>query len=212
MQRGVQKRADAATAGTTRGRSGAIRVIGMTDQSPPTPPTPTEPDERPQPRYGEYAPPGAAPPPPPSATTGTTTSGGAGSVVPQPSASTPRRSRTWDVALTAGLFALGLMGTLLAVITAVTLETTLRQQYELADAGPYTTPGSLPGIQLTIVISHVVLLIAALGVGIALLISRRLAFWVPLTAGVIAALVFWVCMFAVIASDPNLIDSYPTTG
>ncbi len=116
------------------------------------------------------------------------------------------------MALTVGLLVLGLLGTLLGVVTAAGLEFSLRQQYELADLGPYTAPESLPGIQLTIVISHIVLFLAALGLAVPRLVAGRLAFWVPLAAGVVAALVFWACMVAVIVGDPTLLDAYQPAG
>jgi hypothetical protein len=41
-------------------------------------------------------------------------------------------------------------------------------------------------------------------VSILLLIKNKIAFWVPLTAGVIAAIVFWGTFMAIMFSDPTL--------
>jgi hypothetical protein len=37
-------------------------------------------------------------------------------------------------------------------------------------------------------------------------LSSSRAFWVPLTAGVVAAIVFWVTLFAVMLTDPTLMS------
>ena len=55
-------------------------------------------------------------------------------------------------------------------------------------------------------ISHVVLFLAAVGVSIPLLVKRRLAFWVPLVAGAIAAIVFWGVLISLIFSDQALVN------
>ena len=49
---------------------------------------------------------------------------------------------------------------------------------------------------------HSVLLIAALGVSVALLQRRRLAFWVPLTAAVLSLITDVVVLGILIAGNP----------
>ena len=45
-----------------------------------------------------------------------------------------------------------------------------------------------------------------LGVSILLLVKNKIAFWVPLTAGVVAAIVFWGSLMAIVFSDPSLMS------
>jgi hypothetical protein len=65
--------------------------------------------------------------------------------------------------------------------------------------------GSAPAI---LIISHVVLYLLALGVGLPLLITRHVAFWAPLAAGVIAAIIFWSTIISVMLSDPAVVSQY----
>ncbi|WP_309709940.1 DUF6264 family protein, partial [Pseudolysinimonas sp.] len=66
------------------------------------------------------------------------------------------------------------------------------------------TVGAGPTI---IAVSHVVLYLIALGVGILLLVKNKIAFWVPLSAGIIAAIVFWGVLSSILLSDPNLLNN-----
>jgi uncharacterized membrane protein YagU involved in acid resistance len=52
-----------------------------------------------------------------------------------------------------------------------------------------------------------VLYLAALGIAIPLLLKRRIAFWVPLVAGVLAAIVYWGSIIALITGDPQLMNA-----
>ena len=61
---------------------------------------------------------------------------------------------------------------------------------------------------MVLVVSHVVLYLVALGVSILLLITRKIAFWVPLTAGVIAAIIFWSTLVGIMMSDPGFMNQY----
>jgi hypothetical protein len=65
--------------------------------------------------------------------------------------------------------------------------------------------GSVGPAPAVIAVSHIVLYLLALGGSIPLLLTKRVAFWVPLTAGVIAAIIFWGTFIAVFLSDPGFI-------
>ena len=54
--------------------------------------------------------------------------------------------------------------------------------------------------------SHVLLYLLAIGLSILLLVKRKIAFYVPLAAGVLAAIIFWVAIIALMMTDPNLLD------
>ncbi|MFW8745859.1 DUF6264 family protein, partial [Mesorhizobium japonicum] len=71
-----------------------------------------------------------------------------------------------------------------------------------------TSNGSSMTVEsLAMVISHVVLLLAAAGISIPLLVRGRLVvFWIPLTAGAIAAIVFWVLLFIAIGSSVSITE------
>ena len=181
-------------------------------QQPPAPPAPPVP---PVPQYGEYAPAGYVPPQPAPGFEAAAAAAqpygtpqypgqpfGAASYPAQPGA---RQRKTWDLVLTSVLLALGFFGMLLGVFYGVTftdpaaLDTVMKQQ---GYSGFNGSAGAAPAVLIG---SHVVLYLIALGVSIPLLVRRRVAFWLPLAAGVLAAIIFWVTLFAVLLSDPGLI-------
>ena len=50
------------------------------------------------------------------------------------------------------------------------------------------------------------LFVVAACLSILLLVKRKVAFYVPLIAGVVAAVMFWVVVFGVFLSDPGFMD------
>lgn len=114
----------------------------------------------------------------------------------------PRR-RTWDVVLTIVLLVLGLGGTLLGVLYGVLFSSPEVLDEGFRDQGLGGFDGEIGAAPLVLIGSHVVLYLVALGVSILLLVKKKIAFYVPLIAGVIAAIVFWATIFAVVASDPD---------
>ncbi|MDQ1546935.1 MAG: hypothetical protein QOH69_1839 [Actinomycetota bacterium] len=176
----------------------------MTSPWQPPDPSVTETPIRAQPQYGEMAPPGyvspVAPPPAPP-------------VAPDYSAPTyysappvVRKTRTADIAITSVLLALGLIGMFVGVASSVGLKAGLAGEASKYGV-TYDAPSNLAALGAIIAISHVVLYLAALGVSIPLMITRRVAFWVPLVAGVVAAIIFWVILFSLIASDQTLLNA-----
>ncbi len=123
----------------------------------------------------------------------------------------PRR-RTWDVVLTIVFLVMGLGGLAFALLYAwifsqpELLDEAFRQQGFSGFSGDAGSAGAI------ITISHVVLYLLALGLSILLLVKKKIAFYVPLAAGVIAAIIFWGSLFAVVMSDPNLLNEYSSTG
>ena len=123
----------------------------------------------------------------------------------------PKR-RTWDVVLTIVFLVLGLFGLILGLVYAWAfsqpdlLDEAFRQQ---GFSGFSADPGAAGAI---IAISHVVLYLLAVGLSILLLVKKKIAFYVPLAAGVIAAVIFWGTLMAVIMSDPSLMNEYTTGG
>ena len=162
---------------------------------PPVPPVPPVAPITRVPQYGEYAaqppamPAPATQPPPPAYA----------SVQPgQQIPGLPRRRHTWDLVLTIILLVLAVFGLLLALFYAAVWSTLMQTVYDTYNLGPYQG-GTGPA--LVIVVSHLVLFAIAVGVSIPLVIRNKVAFWIPLTAGVIAAFFFWGAVF----SDPVVI-------
>jgi hypothetical protein len=157
----------------------------------------------PVPQYGEYAPPGYQPPPPRPGDLSPVQSSPVA-----PAAVGGRRRRTWDVVLTSLLLVLGLIGASLGVVYGVMFTDPALLRDVLADQGYPgfdAKPGAVPAV---LVISHVVLYLIALS-SIGLLATKRIAFWLPLAAGVVAAIIFWSCLFIVVSSDPGFLTQFP---
>ncbi|MGB3911479.1 MAG: DUF6264 family protein [Pseudolysinimonas sp.] len=121
-----------------------------------------------------------------------------------------KRRRVWDLVLTVILLVLGLFGMGIGLIYAaifadpVLVQDVFDQAYGQSGLGSWNGDvGAAPAI---IAISHIVLYLIALGVSIPMLIKNKIAFWVPLTAGVIAAIVFWGTFMAIMFSDPSLLS------
>jgi hypothetical protein len=173
----------------------------MTDPQSGSPGPQSRPTSGPAPRWGEYAPLPPAPPEPqlpvasPAAPMQTPTRSG--------SAAPTRRRRTWDVVLTIALLAYGLMTVLTSLSGAGDLGRTIDQVYALQGLGDYT-PTALAGTLTTAAnLAQVVLLALAAYVSYRLLKAGRIAFWVPLAAGVLASLLIGAFGFTLMVSDPS---------
>lgn len=175
----------------------------MSDPSQPTPP-----EVPPVPRYGEYAPAGYVPP----------TQAQAPAAVPQgaypqygyPMHPAPgvRQRKTWDLVLTVILLVMGFFGALFGVIYGVAFTQPDLLADALAQQGYPGFAGDTAAIAPVLIFSHVLLYLAAIGTALPLLIAKRVAFWAPLAAGVIAAIIFWTCLTAAIMSDPGFIQNF----
>jgi hypothetical protein len=175
------------------------------DEQPPAQPA-VPPVPRPAPRYGEYADPSAPPPvvsaPPAPAYPGYAEQPQPWGGYPQP----VKKSRTWDLVLTIILLVVGLFGMLIGLLYGVALLDPALVRDAMAAAG-YEWDGSVGNAGIVIVVSHLLLYLAAVGISIPLLVKKKVAFWAPLGAGVIAAIIFWGAWYTVLLSDPSFIDS-----
>ena len=168
---------------------------------PPAPPGPPAPPVPPVPQYGEYAPGGYVAPQPVA---------GPPQPLPYGAASYPqqapaRQRKTWDLVLTVVLLVLGFFGMIIGVLYAAFLGEILQEAYRQEGLGTFS--GDTGAAGSIIVVSHVVLYLIAVGGSIPLLLSKRVAFWLPLAAGVIAAIIFWGALFVVMLNDPTLMNS-----
>ncbi|HEY4270126.1 MAG TPA: DUF6264 family protein [Galbitalea sp.] len=177
---------------------------------------PTTPVERP--RYGEYLPAGSPPPyqappayqPDPSSpafpVAQQPVAGGYPASPYYQAAPTVRTRKVADLVVTCVLLAIGFFGMLIGILATSGISESLANEYATHGL-PYTAPAALPVVVTTIWISHVLLFLAAVGGSIPLLVKRRIAFWVPLVAGVVAAIVFWGGLIVLITSDPALMNA-----
>ena len=154
-------------------------------------------DDRPRPKYGEYAPLGtpAAAVPVVSAPT---------AVEPEVQPVTPRR--TWDVALTAALLILGVLDVAGSFSRFGSLAATLRDAYAQQGIGQFTSDQLANDMGIAINVTRVVLLVAAIGFGLWRLGHNKVAFWVPLAIGGLSLLVVLVCLLVVVLTDPALAE------
>jgi len=119
----------------------------------------------------------------------------------------PRR-RTWDVVLTIVLLVLGLGGMALGVLYGVLFSSPELVSEAFSQQGLGTFDGDPGAAPLVMIVSHVLLYLVAVGVSILLLVKKKIAFYVPLVAGVIAAVIFWGALMMIVMSDPDLASTY----
>ncbi len=190
-------------------------------EPPAAPPTPPAPELPRVPQYGEYAPAGYVTPVPSEPATPANPYGipgyaapatpsnmyGAPAVVAPAYAPVAEKRRTWDLVLTIILLVLGFFGMILGIVYAAIFSNPEVLSQAMSSQGYGTFSGSAGSAPLVLVVSHVVLFLIALGLSIPLLIRRRIVvFWIPLTAGVIAAVIFWGTLAAVLLSDPSFVS------
>lgn len=168
-------------------------------------------DDRPRPHYGEYAPlPPAGSPaapvaavPPVSTPVAPPAPGSVGSpsstavVAPQ-----PRRVR--DVILTTTLLLCGVVDVVSGFAQYGDLAGTLRATYVSQNYPAFTADALANTMGLAINVARVTLLVAAIIASLLLIRVNRRAFWVPLAAAVVGAIVVTVCVLVVILTDPAL--------
>jgi hypothetical protein len=114
-----------------------------------------------------------------------------------------KRRRTWDLVLTVILFVVGFFGMLIGLFYAWAFSDPVLLNEAMGQGGMGGFNGTIGAGPAIIAVSHIVLYLVALGVGILLLVKNKIAFWVPLSAGVIAAFVFWGVLVSILLSDPD---------
>ena len=182
-----------------------------------------QPDERPRPKYGELAPPGwrwqppqdadrldTARPAPAAEEPAQTAAPGQQLPHPLPSAAPQQRAGAprWNLTLTVLLLVVGLFGFVLSLETLQELPAAMQLMHQTQNLGDYQ-PAEAVGPLLTagsIVLGG--LWAVSSGLSVWLLVRKRWAFFVPLTAGFLAIIVLFVIAGAVFATDPVLLDFY----
>jgi hypothetical protein len=184
-----------------------------------SPASPPPRDERPRPQYGEYAPDGWTWQPPPGETTSD----------PAPQMATPRAARPArtvaaasvdrsarperpaDRAVTILLLVIGVLGVWLAVAVLQAMPQSIQLLHTQEGIEPYTPGPEIPALILTgSIVQIVIWVVAAIG-SVALMRARRPSFWLPLAAGVIAAIALFVFTAIALSGDPALIEQLTAT-
>jgi hypothetical protein len=151
----------------------------------------------PLPRFGESQP-GGTPRPGPGGHPGP---GG-------PSSPTARPVPTWNVTLTVMLTVFGFFGMLYSITGLQGITASMQLLHTTNSLGDYTPA---PIVSTLILVGSIILgAVWAVSAVIAawLLMKRRLAFWVPLVAGIVAMTVLLIFSGAVLATDPALLNFY----
>ncbi|WP_200935229.1 DUF6264 family protein [Leifsonia sp. Leaf336] len=201
------------------------------------------PDERPRPKYGELAPPGwvwrppqdadrldtthhspaaseveqqpPAPPQPPAGP-GQHAQGphaqGPYAAGPQLRADAPR----WNLTFTIVMLVIGFFGMTYSIGTLQALPAAMELLHSSQNLGPYVQdPSVAPLITVGTVVMAGIWAISA-GLSVWLLVQKRLAFYIPLVAGVVALVTLFVILGIIFSTDPVLLDFYsgisPTPG
>jgi len=129
----------------------------------------------------------------------------AGPVYGQPgfgATAAPKR-RTWDVVLTIILLVLGLGGMLLGVLYGIIFSSPELIDDAFRQQGLGGFDGEIGATPVVLIASHVVLYLVAAGLSILLLVKKKIAFYVPLIAGVVAAVIFWSALVMLMLTDPD---------
>lgn len=153
----------------------------------------------PVPRYGEYAPVQPVQPPAPQQPYG------APSYYAPPSGERP--PRTADMVVSIVLLVIGFFSVLIAVLNAFTITYQMEQIYSQYGVDGEYQPGAGAAIATAVIIlSHIVLYTLAVIFTIVLIRKRRISWWLPLSAGVLASVIFIGTFVALIVADPALLD------
>ena len=180
--------------------------------------SPASRDERPRPQYGEYAPEGWTWQPPAGETTSdpapqlpTPPAPRSARAPSAPSVDGKRPDRPADRAVTILLLVVGVLGVWLAIGVLQAMPESIQLLHTQEGIEPYTPGPEIPGLILTgSIVQIVIWVIAAVG-SIALMRARRPSFWLPLAAGVIAAIALFVFTAIALSGDPALIEQLTTT-
>jgi hypothetical protein len=151
-------------------------------------------DDRPRPRYGEYAP-GPPPAPPNPAPV-------VPAVEPAPVEPVATKRRTWDVVLTTALLLIGTWDVVTSFGAYADLGTVLAAVFAQQGLDDFTSFETAAQLGIVANVIRITLLVVAIIVSLMRVGRNRIAFWVPLAAGVIAAIALLVCMFVAILGDP----------
>jgi uncharacterized membrane protein YhaH (DUF805 family) len=141
------------------------------------------------------------------------------SATPPPSgapAAAPAQRRQWDLLLTVALLAIGAITVFATFGELADLAGTIDETYRLQGIdGRLEARDAASTVGFVVNVIRVAALLWAAAVAIRRLRAGQLAFWVPLTAGVVANLALMIGVASIILGDPAFlayVDSIATTG
>jgi hypothetical protein len=176
-------------------------------------------DERPRPKYGEYAPIDAAAQPDAVATQPAPVEPRAADIPavtsPEPSqaidgtdaAAAPRHPhRTWDVVLTTALLLMGVYSVVTSADDFLHLGPLLSQLYATQGIGEYTSTELAAAVGVALVIAQVVVLVVTIVISLVFLARHRIAFYIPLAGAVLNVIVIVACLLIAMLGDPAFLE------
>ncbi|GAA2066272.1 DUF6264 family protein [Leifsonia soli] len=193
-----------------------------------------QPDDRPRPQYGELAPPGWVWRPPadadrldtsrplereddvPAAPAAPVLGQRPPEGVPAAPGADGRPAPTWNLTLTVLLGVFGFFGMTYSIATLQAIPASMQLLHSTNGLGEYVPAPVVSTLVLIGSIVMAVIWVVSAGFAAWLLVKRRLAFWVPLVAGIVAMVALLIFAGAVLATDPVLLGFYggvtpPTT-
>ena len=194
-----------------------------------------KPDERPRPQFGELAPPGWVWKPPedvdrldtarpnptvddetapaPEAPRAPYRQAPPPTTPPYPGAApgaAPGRTPAprWNLTLTILLIGFGFFGMSYSVAILQAFPTSMQLLHSTQGLGDFS-PAPVVGTLITAgTVTMTGLWAISTGLAVWQLVRRRMSFWIPLTAGVVALVVLFVFLAVILSTDPALIDFY----
>ncbi|HEV7957505.1 MAG: hypothetical protein JWL94_662 [Microbacteriaceae bacterium] len=165
-------------------------------------------DERPRPKYGEYATPqnqaeaiaGSLPPVSPVLRPH------AGETPAATPSGRERPRRRWDLILSAALLAYGFVNVVVGLVQYSNVAEIVNQAYELQGIGEFTSTEFADSIGMAISVINVALYAVTALITVRLLRARRIAFYVPLIGGALAAIVVGALLLTLMFGDPAFLS------
>lgn len=122
------------------------------------------------------------------------------------SSTRPTGLRRWDRPITIGLLVFGALNLLLTSPSMLAPSAQFSESLDLVGVTGFSSFAALDAAGVALLVTHGVLLIVAVALSLARLHAGRIAFWIPLTAGILAAIVMLVVYAVVIVGDPAFVD------
>lgn len=185
----------------------------MTDDRP----RPQYGEHRPPPQYGEYASPqeqakamGASLPPithyAPVVNRPTNAQPYGAPTSARRNASGKIAPRRWDLILSSGLLAYGLINVISGFFQFSDMGRLIDDVYSTQGVGDFTSTSLSGAFGVVINVTNVVLWLVGMLLTVRLLRRGKIAFYVPLLAGAVASIVAATCMMVLLFSDPAFSD------
>jgi uncharacterized protein DUF6264 len=118
---------------------------------------------------------------------------------------------TWNLTLTVLLAVFGFFGMSYSIATLQAIPASMQLLHSTNHLGDYTPAPIVGTLVLIGSITMAVIWLVSAVIAALMLVKRRLAFWIPLVAGIVAMVVLLIFAGAVLATDPVLLGFYSGT-